>query len=184
MKTLNYIALCICLAILISAAPTSSPLTSSAAEEPTTLVSVEDIGKKVALIGRLGQPLGTTMEVKGTWRMPDIRVKDYSPRFTVSHVNGKALKKPVEFNVAQIEAVSRRDTNAVPDARSERLWTELPGQYARMKPVDSMAARRISGKNMAVVQKRRPIGIALLPQNSWASFRTGNRRPVHGPSFA
>ncbi len=98
MKTLHYTAIAACLAILISVAAQPPP-TSIAAEEPTTNVSVEDIGTKVALIGRLGQPLGKTMEVKGTWRRePYLRSKDDSARFTVTHVNGKVLTNPVAFH--------------------------------------------------------------------------------------
>ena len=98
--------------VLACVAIATSP-SSSFAQEPIT-VSVEDIGSKVTLVGRLGQPLGKMMEVKGTWRMPDDVVKDYSLRFIVSHVNGKPLKEPVEFNVAQIDAVSKYGNTAIP----------------------------------------------------------------------
>ncbi len=51
----------------------------SAGREPATAVSVEDIGTKVALVGRLGEPLGTMMEVRGNWAYPkNSVVKDYS----------------------------------------------------------------------------------------------------------
>src|SRR5262245_47473281 len=77
-------------------------LDSSAAQEPTAVVSVADIGNRVTLVGLLGKQLGTMMEVSGTWRYPGPNVKDDSMRFIVSHVDGKELEKPVEFNVAQI----------------------------------------------------------------------------------
>jgi hypothetical protein len=98
-------------------------LTGSAAfparPEKRIEVSVEDIGTKVTLVGRLGQPLGTMMEVQGTWSYPRQRpgeppVKDDSLRFRVSQVNGKKLPQPVEFNVAQIEAATRTGKNAIP----------------------------------------------------------------------
>jgi hypothetical protein len=52
-------------------------------------INVEDIGDSVILIGRLGKPLGTKMKMRGLWSMPEAVQKDNSPRFTVTHIDGK-----------------------------------------------------------------------------------------------
>lgn len=91
-------------------------------------VSVEDLGKKADIIGRLGQPLGTWVTIKGTWALPKKVVKDYSLRFTATHVNGMKLPSPVEFNIGQIRAVDRHGKDVLPNFEGQRkldgrTWT-------------------------------------------------------------
>jgi hypothetical protein len=156
MKTLHYITLAACFAFLAAATPPSGLL---AAKEPMTMIPVEDIGTKVALVGRLGQPLGTLIEVKGTWHKPEIlapynAVKDSSLRFTVSHVNGTLLKSPVELHVAQVKAVYHGGRNGRPSVAkavegaswtlrayergrfegSPENWYEVEGTYPAQSP--------------------------------------------------
>jgi hypothetical protein len=89
-------------------------LDSATGQQPKATVSVDDVGKRITLIGRLGEPLGTMIEVQGTWKYPRELIKDNSLRFEVTRVNGKELAKPVELNVAQIKAVTKRNENAIP----------------------------------------------------------------------
>jgi hypothetical protein len=67
------------------------------------MIDVNEIGTKVILVGRLKSPLATLMTVNGKWSIPQGSVRDSSPRFTVSHVDGVKLDKPVEFNIAQVD---------------------------------------------------------------------------------
>lgn len=95
---------------------------------PVTKINVDDIGVKATLIGRLGKPLGTMVTVKGKWSYPDGRVKDYSLRFAVSHVNDEKLDEPVEFNIAQVIIKDRRGRNMIPNGEVRkqldgRTWT-------------------------------------------------------------
>jgi hypothetical protein len=125
MKSLHYVALGPLLTVLIAAA-TNAPRATSAAAEPTVFVSVQEIGIKVALVGRLGQPLGKPMDVKGKWRLANEleSAKDESPKFTVTYVNGQSLKKPVEFNLGFVKAVFRGRKVQYPPFRE---WEKLDG---------------------------------------------------------
>jgi hypothetical protein len=112
--------LLVCAAIALS--------NSAIGQESIAAVSVEDIGTRVTLVGRLGQPLGKMMEVRGTWKYPSRDVKDYSLRFHATHVNGKTLETPVEFNISQIKAVSQRGVDAIPRGEKRKaldgdIWT-------------------------------------------------------------
>lgn len=107
----------------------SSPLVLSEPQKTEQLrVSVDDIGKRLLLIGPLGEPLGTLMTIKGTWNYPDSLVKDGSLRFRVTHVNAKKLESEVELNIAQVKATDRNGNLAIPkNERSRSLvgvsWT-------------------------------------------------------------
>lgn len=106
--------------LLVTSAMFGASLVLAEDQPPPATVSVADIGTKVALVGRLGQPLGAMMTLRGRWAYPVESpgpVKDNSIRFTVSHVNGKQLAQPVEFNVAQIDAVSADGKSAIPGRR-------------------------------------------------------------------
>jgi hypothetical protein len=85
---------------------------------PLTNIAVEDIGNKVQLIGRLGEPLGRMMTVKGTWTYPTrpgaAMAKDDSMQFVVTHVNEKKLAKSVTLNISQIHAETRAGKSALP----------------------------------------------------------------------
>lgn len=89
------------------------PTQSQEKDKPLS-INVEDIGTKVTLIGRLGEPLGKMMNLQGTWKYPEGDVKDSSLRFTVNLVNGHKLAKAVEFNIAQISARSGDGKDAIP----------------------------------------------------------------------
>ena len=71
-------------------------------EPPMRKVLATDIGTRVQIVGRLGYPLGELVTIQGAWIRPPgppgMPVKDDSPRFTVTHVNGKKLETPVSFD--------------------------------------------------------------------------------------
>lgn len=90
------------------------PIWSQAGKEKVR-INVDDIGKKVVLIGRLGEPLGTWVTLKGTWELPKLElVKDYSLRFMVTRINDRELSTPIEFNIAQIQARLKNGKDALP----------------------------------------------------------------------
>ena len=81
----------------------------------THRVSVEDVGTRLILIGRLGKPLGEKFEIRGYWHFPsNIHVKDYSLRFTVTFIDGKSIEKPIEFNYAQLRFMDSEHNDVIP----------------------------------------------------------------------
>ena len=106
------------------------PCVVSAADETSKVAAVRatDLVQTVKVIGRLGRPLGTMLTVQGTWHYPDDRVKDYSLRFTITHIDSRPLKSPIELNVAQVRAFTRDRNNAIPGYEHHRAlagvsWT-------------------------------------------------------------
>jgi hypothetical protein len=122
--------------VLLSAGTTQLLLSADKERKPKVTVPVEAIGSDVTLIGRLGEPLATMMEVKGTWNRPDGNVKDNSPRFTVTHVNGKQLDAPVVFHIGQVSAKTPDRAEAVPEVRD---WDKLDGSAWRMRAYETGA---------------------------------------------
>jgi hypothetical protein len=94
-------------------------------DSSVSYVCVSDIGKSVTLIGYLGAPLGKNLTVRGKWSMPAKSVKDFSPRFTVIEVDGKPLKEPFEFNIAQIKATTADGKNALPLRENQKTLEGL-----------------------------------------------------------
>ncbi|MCC7339011.1 MAG: hypothetical protein IT422_28275 [Pirellulaceae bacterium] len=88
---------------------------STAQDTRTHRVSVEDVGTRLILIGRLGKPLGEEFEIRGHWHFPPTPyVKDYSLRFTVDSIDGKLIDKPIEFNYAQLRFLDREHHDVIP----------------------------------------------------------------------
>lgn len=93
-------------------------LTAAVSPKPSpkanVLIRVDDIGKvqpigtAVTLVGRLGKPLGTKLQLRGRWKVLQVqRVPNYvrSPvRFIVFEVNGNQLAESVEFGYDQVKA--------------------------------------------------------------------------------
>jgi hypothetical protein len=92
-------------------------------------VSVDEIGRTVQLVGRLGVPLGDAVEINGYWHFPSQRhEKDDSIRFTVTVVDGKTLNVPVEFNHGQVAFSDASHQSVIPEfgKHSElesQVWT-------------------------------------------------------------
>lgn len=80
----------------------------------TVVIRVDDIGKTqprvtaVTLLGRLGKPLGTKLQLRGRWKVLQAQRVPYyvrSPvRFIVFEVNGNQLPESVELGHDQVEA--------------------------------------------------------------------------------
>ncbi len=70
-------------------------------QPPVQKVLVSDIGKRVQIIGRLGYPLGELVTIRGAWirprGLPNQPLKDDTPYFSVTSVNGRRLETPVIF---------------------------------------------------------------------------------------
>ncbi len=61
--------------------------------EPKRRISVDEIGRSILLVGRLGVPIGEKMEISGHWHFPKVpQPKDASLRFSVTSVNGSKLR--------------------------------------------------------------------------------------------
>jgi hypothetical protein len=89
----------------------------------TVKVSTADIGARVTLIGRLGQPLGTMLTIEGTWGYPNQSrgpTKDYPLLFTVSRVNGTRLKTPIVFHGRQVSAYNKQGKSVIPPHEQQR----------------------------------------------------------------
>jgi hypothetical protein len=116
------------------------------------------IGKAVTLVGRLGKPLGTKLQLRGRWKVLQMsRVPNYlrSPvRFVVFEVNGNQLAESVEFGHDQIKAeflkwptsdhraVPTR-TNAMPskpDSLDGEEWTMTAYETGRFIAVPNESA--------------------------------------------
>ncbi len=71
-------------------------------QPPVQKVLTSDIGTRVQIIGRLGYPLGELVTIRGAWiqprGLPNQPVKDDTPYFSVTSVNGKRLETPVIFD--------------------------------------------------------------------------------------
>ncbi len=97
-------------------------------------IRVSDIGKTVTLIGQLGKPLGQKLTVRGRWSIPVSKekgtvLKDNSPRFTVTEVDGVRFEGKVEFNIGQIRPATYRRKNPLPDFED---WASLDNQVWTM----------------------------------------------------
>jgi hypothetical protein len=88
--------------------------------QPTVLkVLASDIGTRVQIIGRLGYPLGELVTIRGAWIRPrglaNQPLKDDTPYFSVTSVNGRRLETPVIFegvffsNAWGAEEISRQE---------------------------------------------------------------------------
>jgi hypothetical protein len=71
-------------------------------QPPVQRVLASDIGTRVQIIGRLGYPLGELVTIRGAWirprGLPNQPVKDDTPCFSVTSVNGKRSETPVIFD--------------------------------------------------------------------------------------
>jgi hypothetical protein len=121
----------------------------SGGQDATLAINVDDIGPKVTLVGRLGQPLGKMMKLRGSWKYPDGVMKDSALWFTVTAVNDRKLAKPVEFHIAQVSARTEDDKDAVPADEHEKdldgvAWTLKAYETGRFSavPDDGMAVQR------------------------------------------
>ena len=118
----------ILLVVVVAAFGSNSSIRGQTKTAPRE-VNVSEIGRSVILVGRLGKPLGQKMKIRGRWAKPNAQAKDYSPRFTVIELDGGKLDPPVEFNIAQITALTEEHKQALPDRERYGL---LDGQTWEM----------------------------------------------------
>ncbi|QDT89994.1 hypothetical protein [Gimesia algae] len=91
----------------------------SQATDTPSQIDVSKIGSSVTLIGRLGKPLGTKMQIKGTW-VADEPVGE-PPLFSITNVDGVKLTMPVIFYKDQIQATTKGTSVRRPAAKFEDL---------------------------------------------------------------
>ncbi len=116
----------VCATLLGVAALQLRPTVIADTAPPAQRFSVDEIGRSLLLVGRLGVPLGEKMELSGYWHFPKTpQAKDDSIRFSVTAVNGSQLREPVEFNHEQIDVADLQQRNVIPEYKNHR---ELEGQ--------------------------------------------------------
>ena len=120
----------------------------SGGKDATLAINVDDIGSKVTLVGRLGQPLGKMMKLRGSWKYPNGVMKDSSLWFTVTAVNDRKLATPVKFHIAQVSARTEDHKDAIPAHEHEKdldgvAWTLKAYETGRFTavPDDGMAVQ-------------------------------------------
>ncbi|MFN7289874.1 MAG: hypothetical protein ACK5T6_04750 [Pirellula sp.] len=102
-------------------------------------IPVDEIGKSIQLVGRLGVPLGEKMELTGYWHFPETpQAKDGSIRFSVTSVNGKMLSQPIEFSHAQFDVTDAQHRNIIPEFKNHReledqVWTLIAYETGRIQ---------------------------------------------------
>ncbi|MFN7731482.1 MAG: hypothetical protein ACK5OB_06245 [Pirellula sp.] len=138
-------------------------------------IAVEEIGRSIVLVGRLGVPIGEKMELSGYWHFPETpHPKDASLRFSVIAVNGNSLKEPVEFNHEQIDVTDAQHRNVLPDFKDHQelenqAWTLTayetgriqitPDEYPSTSPIFPIAGmpyytRPFTSQLVAVLKSR------------------------------
>jgi hypothetical protein len=153
----------------------SQPSVSAGTAEPKQRISVDEIGRSILLVGRLGEPLGEKMELSGYWHFPKTpHPKDDSIRFSVTSVNGNKLKEPIEFNHEQVEVTDFLHRSLIPDFKDHRqlenqVWTLIayetgriqimPDEYQSKSPVFPVAGmsyytRPFTSQIVAVLKNR------------------------------
>ena len=65
------------------------------------MVHYSDIPERVQIIGKLGQPLGQLVTVRGKWTWPFPSKPAELPVFMVNQVNARPLDPPAEFDDVQ-----------------------------------------------------------------------------------
>jgi hypothetical protein len=70
-------------------------------------VHYSDIPRRVQIIGKLGQPLGQLVTVRGRWTAPYPAKPGLPVEFVVNHVNGGTLDPPAQFD--RVEPVWVKD---------------------------------------------------------------------------
>lgn len=99
-------------------------------------VKAVDIGESVDIIGRLGEPMATVVDIEGHWEEGP-RQKPSTLVFVVSSVSGKMLPAVVKFNDM---AVSIRGKGVVDEKKSlNEVW--------RCKAIELGAFRNVPEKN-------------------------------------
>jgi hypothetical protein len=93
--------------------------------DQTVSVTAADLASgKVVVIGRLGVPLKTMMTVRGSWRSPNQgtlgqATKPTNIKFDVTHVNGKKLETPVQFDRVLVHVQNPLNENDTDTDRKE-----------------------------------------------------------------
>jgi hypothetical protein len=154
------LALASCLLVQLASISTGS----DQKPEPR-MVHYNDIPERVQIIGKLGQPLGQLVTVRGRWTAP-FPSKPAAPVFMVNQVNGRPLDPPAEFD--DVEPVWGKDAEFTKKTVgeewelrgvetggfvgfSDKVWEEL-GQPPMQRPPRGfltrfcyVKAKRVSG---------------------------------------
>ncbi len=111
------------------------PQVTEARSESRMVVRAADLGRTVALIGRLGEPMTKVVEIKGHWE--DRGFTKASPFvFVVTAVAGRPLDPPAEFNryVVSIDGEDMGDD----DVMLNETWTCKAIELGRFRNVMEM----------------------------------------------
>lgn len=140
----------ICLLALASSLLVQQRSISTGGEQKSEpiMVNSSDIPDKVRILGKLGQPLGQLVTVRGKWTTPFLSKPAELPVFIVNQVNDRPLDKPVEF--INVEPVGGREAEFAKktvgeewvlrgvetggfEGFSDQVWAEL-GQPPMARP--------------------------------------------------
>jgi hypothetical protein len=83
-------------------------------------IRAQDIPKTVQILGRLGQPLGSLLTVRGKWTRPGINMKDRSLVFHVTLANGKEPDGKVDLHSLLVKPILSDHKGREP--KSGELW--------------------------------------------------------------
>jgi len=84
-------------------------------------VMAADIPERVQILGDLGYPIYTVLQVDGTWENPPPRSKDSEIRFRVTHVNGRKLEPSREFSRDRVRSAPG-GLGEIPDPTAGDTW--------------------------------------------------------------
>lgn len=74
-----------------------------------SVMSYEALRKDVTILGKLGYPLGTYVQVRGKWKRHAGVLKADPVYFAITEVNGLSVHPEVEFSKGDLEAEATED---------------------------------------------------------------------------
>ncbi len=110
----------ICLMLLAAMFMATSGHSEDQLKRPT--VFVDDLGTRVDLIGRLGHPLHTVLEITGRWESPNTPegiAKDGALLFHVTHVDGKLVDCKHRFHTHYVTGLDKTERRVEPEVHTQ-----------------------------------------------------------------
>ncbi|HEX7449813.1 MAG TPA: hypothetical protein VF306_19795 [Pirellulales bacterium] len=114
-----------------------------------------DIPDRLEIIGHLGHPLGTLIDVRGQWRRPERRVKDHSLVFRVLAINGRPPDASIEFRLARMVQFNRLSELT---AKEGQVWEARVIESGAFHGLPPAAYRELYGDSSKDVPVQEPHG--------------------------
>ncbi len=77
-------------------------------DKPKRELQFVDLRTDYCVIGRLNREFGTFVTVKGIWGRDDVDLKRREWMFRIAAIEGKAIEKPVEFRIDEVDLFDAR----------------------------------------------------------------------------